>query len=176
MGAAGRPGRVIGLLRCPAVIALQRAALVSACMVTAFFRLPLGRPFGAAPPWVLVGELAALAAVIGWQVGVIRRSPMRRLQALEAFSLAVSAFILLFATVYFSIERGSVTSFNERLTRSDALYFTVSVFSGVGFGDIVPRSQPARLVVTTQMLCDLALLGAAARFVLDAVRDGLHRR
>lgn len=112
MGAADRPGRVIALSRCPAVIALRRAALVSACMVAAFFRLPVGRPFGATPPWVLAGELAALA---------------------------------------------------------------VSVFSGVGFGDIVPRSQPARLVVTTQMLCDLALLGAAARFVLDAVRGGLHR-
>ena len=174
MGAAGRRSRVFGLLRCPAVIVVQRTVLVSAGMVASFFRLPLGRPLGATPPLVLVGEIAALAAVIGWQVHAIRRSPMRRLQALEAFSLAVSTFLLLFATAYFSIEHGSAASFNQRLTRSDALYFTVSVFSGVGFGDIVPRSQPARLIVTTQMLCDLALLGAAARFVLDAVRGGLR--
>jgi hypothetical protein len=49
------------------------------------------------------------------------------------------------------------------------------VFSSVGLGDIVPRSEPASLVVTTQMICDRALRGAAARFVLDALRDGLHR-
>jgi hypothetical protein len=42
------------------------------------------------------------------------------------------------------------------LTRTDALYFTVTVFSTVGFGDITAASQSARLVVTAQMLLDLA--------------------
>jgi hypothetical protein len=34
------------------------------------------------------------------------------------------------------------------LTRTDSLYFTVTVFATAGFGDISPASQVARLVVT----------------------------
>jgi hypothetical protein len=34
------------------------------------------------------------------------------------------------------MERASAASFTEPLTRTDALYFSVTVFSTVGFGDI----------------------------------------
>jgi hypothetical protein len=177
MGEAGGRRRVLGVLGCPAVLVLQRATVVTAGMVAAYFCLPLDRPLrSAASTATVAAGLAAVASAVVWQVRLIRRAPMRRLQALEAFALTVPAFLLAFSTVYFGIEHTAARSFNERLSRSDALYFTVSVFSSVGFGDIVPRSQPARLVVTAQMICDLALLGAAARFVLDAVRDGLHRK
>jgi voltage-gated potassium channel len=39
-----------------------------------------------------------------------------------------------------------------RIDRTDSLYFTVTVFATVGFGDIFPASQMARLVVTAQMI------------------------
>ena len=55
-------------------------------------------------------------------------------------------------------------------TRTDALYFTVTVFSTVGFGDIVAVSQPARLVVTVQMLLDLLALGLVVRAFVGAVQ------
>ena len=47
----------------------------------------------------------------------------------------------------------------HQLTRTDALYFTVTTFTTVGFGDIIPASQGARLVVTAQMILDLLVLG-----------------
>jgi len=56
------------------------------------------------------------------------------------------------------------------LTRTDALYFAVTVVSTVGFGDIVPVSQSARLVVTVQMLLDLLALGLVVRAFLGAVQ------
>ena len=43
-------------------------------------------------------------------------------------------------------------SFTEPLTRADALYFTVTVFSTVGFGDITAKSETARVVLIVQML------------------------
>jgi hypothetical protein len=43
------------------------------------------------------------------------------------------------------------------LTRTDALYFTVTVFPTVGFGDITARSETARIVVTGQMIADLVI-------------------
>ena len=52
----------------------------------------------------------------------------------------------------------------------------MTVFSTVGFGDIVPRSEAARVVLMVQMLGDLALLGAGARILLGAVRRGQQQR
>ena len=85
-------------------------------------------------------------------------------------------FLVLFAPTYFLMERASAASFTQPLTCTDALYFTVTVFSTVGFGDIAARSETARVVLIVQMLADLALLGAGARVLLGAVQRGRERR
>jgi hypothetical protein len=62
-------------------------------------------------------------------------------------------------------------TFTQALDHVQALYFTVSVFSTVGFGDITPRTDPARLVVAAQMLLDLVVIGAVVRLLLNAARN-----
>ena len=42
--------------------------------------------------------------------------------------------------------------FSQKLDHSRALYFTITVFSTVGFGDITPTNDAARLAVGAQML------------------------
>ena len=74
------------------------------------------------------------------------------------------------------MERASAANFTQPLTRTDALYFTVTVFSTVGFGDITPKSGAARIVLIVQMLADLAVLAAGLRVLLGAVRRGRQRR
>jgi uncharacterized membrane protein len=54
----------------------------------------------------------------------------------------------------------------------DALYFAVTVFATVGFGDIAAHSQLARGVVTAQMIVDFLFLGIVARVLLGAVKVG----
>jgi hypothetical protein len=58
----------------------------------------------------------------------------------------------------------------EGLTRMDTLYFAVTVFSSVGFGDISAASQAARVLVTVQMLLNLIVLGAGIRVFVGAAR------
>jgi hypothetical protein len=53
---------------------------------------------------------------------------------------------------------------------TDALYFAVTVFSTVGFGDITAKTEAARLVVTGQMITDLVVVGI--RIILGAVTRG----
>ena len=62
------------------------------------------------------------------------------------------------------------------LTRTDTLYFTVTIFSTVGFGDITATSEAGRLIVTVQMVLDLLVLGLGIRLFLGAVRTGERRR
>ena len=49
------------------------------------------------------------------------------------------------------------------MTRFDALYFTVSTFATVGFGDITAISVAARFVTLVQMIGGLVLIRVVAR-------------
>ena len=55
------------------------------------------------------------------------------------------------------------------------LYFTVTVFSAVGFGDITAKTETARLV-TGQMIADLIILGLAIKIIVGAVKRGQQRQ
>ena len=70
----------------------------------------------------------------------------------------------------------SADNFGAKLTHSDVLYFTVTVFATVGFGDITARSEGARLLVTGQMVTDLIILGIGAKIILGAVTRGRRRQ
>ena len=50
------------------------------------------------------------------------------------------------------------------------------MFSTVGFGDIAPKTDPARLVATVQMLSDLAMFAVVIRLILGAASRGADRR
>ena len=72
--------------------------------------------------------------------------------------------------------RAYPNAFGVPLSRSSALYFTVTVFSTVGFGDITPKTDVARLVVTVQMLADLAVVAVVIRLILGAATRGVDRQ
>ena len=81
------------------------------------------------------------------------------LRAAEALAFSIPLYLLLFATTYLEMARAATTNFTEPLTRTDALHFSTTVFTSVGFGDISAVSEAARLLVTLQMILDLLLLG-----------------
>jgi Ion channel len=106
-----------------------------------------------------VGAVGQNARWPGWTCG-----------AAEALATTVPLFLLLFASAYYVMARASPASFSHHLTRSDALYFTVTTFSTVGYGDITAVSQTARLVVTAQMILDLLALGLGIRMFIGEVQ------
>ena len=114
--------------------------------------------------------------VIAWQALRVTRSPFPHLRAVEALATSVSMFLILFATTYVAMSTVVPESFSEPIDRVDALYFTVTVFATVGFGDITAVSEPARIVVTVQMVGGLVLVGLIARLLVGAAEVGLKRR
>ncbi|UUU20126.1 ion channel [Streptomyces sp. DSM 40750] len=165
-----RPGRRA------VVFAVARAVCVAAGLVTAYYLLPLDRPGSYGASAVLACGLVAVVLVFLWEVRAIVRSPWPRLKAVEALAATVALYLVLFAGVYYLLERSTPGSFSEPLTRTDALYFTLTTFTTVGFGDISARSQPGRVVTMLQMLGGLLLVGVAARVLAGAVKAGLRRR
>ncbi|MEO9220574.1 MAG: potassium channel family protein, partial [Mycobacteriaceae bacterium] len=101
----------------------------------------------------------------------IIRARYPAVRAIEALAATVPLFLLLFASVYFTMAGTDPANFSiHTFTRTDALYFTVTIFSSVGFGDITAVSQSARLVVTAQMVLDLLVLGLGIRAFVGAIR------
>ena len=87
----------------------------------------------------------------------------------------ISLFLVLFAWLYLTMSISNPAAFGVLLTRTSSLYFTITVFSTVGFGDITPKSDPARIVAMVQMLTDLADLAVVVRLILGAATRGMAR-
>ena len=120
--------------------------------------------------------LIVFVALMAWQLRAITNAGLPGLRALEGLFLAVPLFLLLFAATYYLLGEGNPSSFTAPITRTDALYFTVTIFSTVGFGDISPKTETARLITTGQMFLDLVILGAGVRIILGAVQRGRERQ
>src|SRR4051794_13647098 len=123
--------------------------------------------------WILVElvlALVALALVLVWQIRAIIRSPFPRLQAIEAVAITIPLLLVSFATTYVELAQASPGSFTESVSRIDGVYFTVTVLATVGFGDIAPKTDAARLIVTGQMIADLLLVGVIAKVIFNAVQ------
>jgi voltage-gated potassium channel len=108
--------------------------------------------------------LVILLSVAAWQVRTIIGARHPTVRAIGALATTVPLFLLLFAATYFLMARTTPASFSDHLTRTDALYFTVTTFSTVGYGDITAVSESARLVVIVQMILDLLALGLGIRY------------
>jgi len=155
--------------------AVLRGLLTTTVLVVLYYVLPYQALNGDTALRILAG-MVVFTGITAWQVKTIIGSRYPALKAAQALGLVLPLYLLVFASTYYVMERASAATFTEPLTRTDALYFTVTVFSTVGFGDIAPKSEAARIVLIVQMLGDLALLGLGARVLLGAVRRGRQRQ
>jgi voltage-gated potassium channel len=151
---------------------LLRALATTVFMVALYYLLPLDRRSDTFVFAVLTVGVVVLAVMIAWQVRAIESSDYPGIRAVQALASTTPLFLLLFASTYLLLSRNDPATFTEPLDRSDALYLTVTIFATVGFGDISAKTETARLVVTTQMLLDLVVLGLGIQVILGAVKRG----
>ncbi|HEY6423319.1 MAG TPA: potassium channel family protein [Pseudonocardiaceae bacterium] len=157
-------------------LSLLRSAGAVTVLVTLYYLAPLDRPLDAASGIRFVVGLLALAGIFVWQLRAIVESEIPRLRAIELLAVGLPLLLLLYASAYVVISKDQAGSFSENLGQTNALYFTLTVFTTVGFGDIVPVSELARIVTMTQMLAGLVAVGLVAKIVLGAVQIAVQRR
>jgi len=160
----------------PGLLVVVRILLSESVLFAAYYLLPIrNKGQGSDVPWLLL-EMAVFAVVVGIQVPAIVNAKYPILRAVEALGVLVPLYLLIFARVYLSNSIQHPGDFNEALDNSTALYFTVTVFATVGFGDIVAVTKDMRLLVTAQMLLNLVVLGVVIRLLTSAARRGVARR
>jgi len=151
---------------------LLRALATAVVVVALYYVLPLDRLSGTYLLLQLFVLVALFAGMVAWQLRAIVASDYPAIRAVQSLASTVPVFLLLFASTYFILSLDDASSFTEPLTRSDAVYLTVTIFATVGFGDISAQTETARLLVTAQMLLDLVVLGLGIQVILGAVKRG----
>jgi voltage-gated potassium channel len=156
-------------------LAVLRPLGTAVALVVGYYLLPVDRRLDGWTLVLLVGGTLAVVALVVWEIRRIMRSRFPTLQGVQALALIVPLYLLIYANVYYVVAHNVPATFSVPLTRTDALYFVVTVFATVGFGDITAVSQGARVLVTTQMVGNLLLLGIALRVILAAVQHSRAR-
>lgn len=158
------------------LVTAVRALLTAAVLLTVYFLVPVASHPHESVVLRLGVALGFFVAVLVNEIRLISTHDQPMLRAGVALATVLPLFLILFAWIYLTMAKADPTAFGQTFTRSSALYFTVTVFSTVGFGDIVPKTDVARLVVTVQMLADLAVIAVVIRLIFGAVTRGVARQ
>ena len=163
-----------------------RAALSTGVLLAVYFLLPLNRHGGHS----LVRDIGVMArlgvavavflAVLMFEIRGITKAKHPMLRAAVAMAVVIPLFLIFFAWIYLNLSTSEPLTFgftsSHPMSHMTALYFTVTVFSTVGFGDITPHTDLARLVTTIQMLADLAVIAVVVRLILGVASRSVDER
>jgi voltage-gated potassium channel len=146
-----------------------RTLAVLVLLLVAYYQAPLDRPLTLTTGLLFAAVLVLLAVALVVQVRGILGSATPLLRAIRTLVIGLPMLLVLFAAIYITIAGQQSGAFSEPLNRTDGLYFTVTTFATVGYGDITPVTQLARIAVTAQMVIGLIAVGLIAKVVLGAV-------
>ncbi len=154
-----------------------RVLATTTIFVVLYYAVPLNHLTGRLVAVPLGAGILMLLGVAAWELRSVAEAKNPNIRAIEALAAYIPLFLVVFAASYYLMSRADPASFNiQHLTRTDTLYFTITVFSTVGFGDINATSQVARIIVMIQIVLNLLLLGAGLRLLTQAVQTGANRR
>jgi len=152
------------------VVASLRSVVTIVALFTAYYVVPvddLGRE-GA-----LLRIVAGCAVIVGIVVFELRRiidATYPMLRTVEGVSVVLPLILIVFAGSYLVLADADSDAFSEPLDHTASLYFTVTTATTVGFGDITPVTDTARVAVMLQMVSNVFLLGVAIRLMLQGVK------
>jgi len=123
---------------------------------------------------VVISMLLTLAGVAALAWGIIeqvRRQLRSRSEDIHTLLLLLPLVAMVFALGFFVLDVHSPSQLSGLSTRTDALYFTLSTLTTVGYGDIVAEGQLARGLVILQLVFNAVFVGAAASTVVGSIRN-----
>lgn len=152
--------------------------LVVAAMIVGYLLLP--EPTGEDPPWLVFVTIAVVTVVYTmaavWALLRINRSSHPLRTGFILLTVMVTAMVVIFSLAYLSLSIDNPANFNVPLDKVDSLYFTMTILSTVGFGDITAVTNSARVAVMIQMVVGLTLITALARVLVEAARHAQRRK
>jgi voltage-gated potassium channel len=148
-----------------------RSALSVLVMGVMYFAFPLQATdrHGLTAALRILLFLAMLAMLLRLGIRQTRRAVHPSAVAAERISALVTV-INLIAVSFSGVYYGLRSQFHGLSTPLDALYFSVTTMTTVGYGDITAVSQAARAVTIVQMIFDLVIVTTAVSVVAGSMR------
>jgi voltage-gated potassium channel len=154
--------------------AAMRIVLAIVLSAGVYFALPFDRVSVAQLWFIVFTAVAALTAVSIMQLRAVAKSEFPTLRGVEALVVSLALLLVSFAGIYIGMSSYDAGAFDEQLDHVGALYFALTTLTTIGYGDIAPVSNAARIVVMVQMVVDVVILGVFIRLVVNAVKSRLE--
>jgi hypothetical protein len=139
------------------------STVVMAAILTAYYVVPWnGGPVDVVSFRILV-VLAALVIIFALSYRYVTQSEYPMLTVFHALAAVVGFALVSFASIYNLLSMDDAATFSEPLSRTDALYFSLTTMTTIGYGDIHAKTGGARIVVMIQMVVDVVVVGVAVR-------------
>jgi voltage-gated potassium channel len=140
-----------------------------------YFLVPVSP--GDAPVGELIGLAIGVASVaaVAWVIFSETRRANKRLKPIHLL-LAFELVLVVFSLGYYLLATSHPDQFVGLHTRLDALYFSLTTMSTVGYGDIHAAGQAARTIVTVQLAFNLVFIASLVALLQDQVRRGAWHR
>jgi voltage-gated potassium channel len=158
---------------------IVRVLVASALLLAVYYLVPVEQ---GVQGWRLVGRvLASMVGVVaaGWlairQVGRQLNAAPEDDPPLAGLAIALVLGVTAFALADYVLAISEPDQFVSLRTRTDALYFALATLLTVGYGDVHAESQAARLLVSAQMLFNIAVLATGASLLFNQATARLRR-
>ncbi|MBJ7357816.1 potassium channel family protein [Nocardioides sp.] len=149
--------------RAPGALLSNAATLLGGLVV--FFSVPL-RADESTAAVARNGIVAALGVtLVGWVAVRQSRGSGRRALSVPQLVMLAEVAVCAFALIYYSLAIHGSGQLVGVHTRLDALYFTMTTMTTVGYGDVHASGQVARAVVCVHLAFNLVFLGLLANLV-----------
>jgi voltage-gated potassium channel len=121
-----------------------------------------------------VASLGLLAFLIVWQLRLALEHGLDR--RLDGLVISLVIVVMAFALGFYVVSVRDPAQLEGISTRVDALYFTLSTMTTVGYGDVHAAGQAARVMVLTQMAFNLVFVATAAAVLGAHIRATASKR
>ena len=139
------------------------------------FFLEPSKGFGTTrPTLMLTVGIVLVCGMLYYQYRQITSARFPMVRATVAIAIVIPFFLVVFSMMYLAMSASTPTSFSQHLDHVRALYFTITTFATVGFGDITPTTDIARMIVSVQMLLDLVVIGVGVRLLFNVAKVGME--
>jgi voltage-gated potassium channel len=148
----------------------QGLAVVGLALV--FYTVPLG-PLDSLGRTALSVGLTLLGVIfLGWAITTqLRRQVAADPDAgLQGLVMLLELVAVVFALGFYLLEVTTPGQVDGLQTRTDALYFTLSTITTIGFGDVHAVGQLARVMVIVQMVFDVVFVAAVVAVLSGRLR------
>jgi voltage-gated potassium channel len=141
-------------------------------LVLVFYTLPLGPLDSLGRTALSVGLTLLGVGVLGWAITAQLRRQLADDPDVELHSLVMllELVAIVFALGYYLLDVTTPGEIAGLRTRTDALYFTLSTLTTIGFGDVHPAGQVARVMVIVQMVFDVVFVAAVVAVLSGRLR------